>query len=772
MASKKRLLYRLVLALLGAVLAIGGVVAQSVQPFLFLQSGFTQELFGSTDDFLVESDRFLGGVTTLPDGDVVSVECLPASLAQTRLHRFDASTAAPENGAMLHTETILPADGQPVDGGCGVTYHPDGTLYLNSRPTLATGAGVINVDPGTGAVLRRIAIGQRGNGVGIAVDPLPPHHVFYAGFSCAAGSPCTIYELDPITGVAVPFHVYTAAEISFANGLRFDPDGEFLFITNRQTNKLVVVNRVSGLIVRSTALPTATQPIGLGVSAVSTGSPKFVVTNNADGTMTRFDFGADFGTQVPAVSTFASGGLRGDLMEAGGDGCLYVTQGGTRFPNGVIEPGTESNSIVRICGGSVQFAPPPGVALLPPPPTTGILEGFVRNSANGAAIAGATVQLGAAFIATSDSTGHYSLTAEGGTYEATVSAAGFTTRTFPGIVVSNGQTTTRDFVLAPVVVVQPGTLTGKVTNAATGAIIAGATVTVSNGASATTNAQGVYTITGITPGTYIATATAAGFVRREETVIITSGATTRKDFALTPANPCKKANDFFGLGPAGGYTLFTVEVPGCENSWIELTGKPRIVGDAGIGPEGDATLNGTIEGRLVVDPTAKVVKINTVVTGGTTTANLAPAGTTLLAAAARLAKLTPTQKLTAITRSTTINGNGSINVISLPSVNVSNGTVTIQGTASDVFVINVAGKFVLDASKVVLSGGVLPCNILWNFTTANISTTYQVKLKNGSTGVGIVLAPQRLVELQESTLTGRILSGGDVVIYASTVRRP
>jgi uncharacterized repeat protein (TIGR01451 family) len=80
--------------------------------------------------------------------------------------------------------------------------------------------------------------------------------------------------------------------------------------------------------------------------------PRFVVTNNNNGTMTRFDFPADDFTQVPAQSVFASGGFRGDLSQVGADGCLYLTQEGTRYDDGTV---TAENSLVQICGG---FAPP------------------------------------------------------------------------------------------------------------------------------------------------------------------------------------------------------------------------------------------------------------------------------------------------------------------------------------------------------------------------------------------------------------------------------
>ena len=81
--------------------------------------------------------------------------------------------------------------------------------------------------------------------------------------------------------------------------------------------------------------------------------------------MTRFDFAkADTRRPPTAMSTFASGGFRGDLAQVGADGCIYATQAplvanggtsGTRYDNDVT---SSDNSLVQICGG---FVTPPGV---------------------------------------------------------------------------------------------------------------------------------------------------------------------------------------------------------------------------------------------------------------------------------------------------------------------------------------------------------------------------------------------------------------------------
>ncbi len=80
-----------------------------------------------------------------------------------------------------------------------------------------------------------------------------------------------------------------------------------------------------------------------------------------------------------------------------------------------------------------------------------------------------------------------------------------------------------------------GTLTGTVTNASNGAPIAGANVRVTGGVTRDliTNASGVYSSV-LPVGSYTAAASAFGFGGGSFTVTITAGATTTRNFALTP----------------------------------------------------------------------------------------------------------------------------------------------------------------------------------------------------------------------------------------------
>src|SRR5947207_11467313 len=71
------------------------------QSFVFLQAGFTQDVFGV-------SQHFMGGVAFAPDGDPWVDDC---SGGGGHLHRYDAqSTPPPVHSTFLHTETIHNSD--------------------------------------------------------------------------------------------------------------------------------------------------------------------------------------------------------------------------------------------------------------------------------------------------------------------------------------------------------------------------------------------------------------------------------------------------------------------------------------------------------------------------------------------------------------------------------------------------------------------------------------------------------------------------------------
>ena len=182
-----------------------------------------------------------------------------------------------------------------------------------------------------------------------------------------------------------------------------------------------------------------------------------------------------------------------------------------------------------LCGGSVT-ATPVWVRVLMPPPPIGWITGTVTEASSGLIIAGATVSAtpGGA-NATSAADGTYNISVAPGNYTVTASRSLYISQS-QAANVSQGIATTVNFQLQP----QPGWIAGTVTDASSGAPIAGATIVViPGGANATTAADGTYNIS-LGPGTYTATASRPLYGSQSLGATVVSAATTSVDFQLTP----------------------------------------------------------------------------------------------------------------------------------------------------------------------------------------------------------------------------------------------
>lgn len=319
--APRKLARRLLPGLAVSAVALAGAPAGAVAgDFTFLQTGFTQSVYGV-------GPEFFGGVAFANNGDPLVDFC---QFGGSGLRRFDHLTTTTVNGSQIHPSTV-----ESSSAGCGLTNHPDGTLYSN------TSGGVVNLSASTGAQLRA-PFGPAGNALGITPDPQSGDLVYN-------GSGGTVYDVNRAFTTVKTFS--TALNGHFLDGIFFDPTGNYLFVSDRSPGFHLTILRRDGSLVQS--IPMSDEPDGIAFHAAA---PPFVVTDDTNGNMTRFDFpGGDF-TKVPTLSMFASGGFRGDLSQVGADGCLYVSQAGTRYDNGVTG---STNSLARICGG---FAAPPGVA--------------------------------------------------------------------------------------------------------------------------------------------------------------------------------------------------------------------------------------------------------------------------------------------------------------------------------------------------------------------------------------------------------------------------
>ena len=280
----------------------------------------------------------MGGVAFAPDADPWVDTC---ARDDSPLTRFDGSTTSVVNATTLHQGTVFSSS-----AGCGLANGANGNLYTN------TFSGVHELDPNTGALIAG-PFGPTGNALGIAVDPQSGDLVY-------VGSDGTLYRVDEGLTVVSTFSTVTSGDL--VDGIAWSPDGNFVFLSNRSLgDRLTILDRNGNLVQE---VPMATEPDGI---AFHSSTPKFVLTNNTSGDMTRFDFPGDDYTQVPVQSVFASGGFRGDLSQVGADGCLYLTQNGTRYDDGTV---TGENSLVQLCGGFAAPIAAPDLSITKSAPAT------------------------------------------------------------------------------------------------------------------------------------------------------------------------------------------------------------------------------------------------------------------------------------------------------------------------------------------------------------------------------------------------------------------
>src|SRR6266851_1311350 len=279
----------------------------------------------------------------------------------------------------------------------------------------------------------------------------------------------------------------------------------------------------------------------------------------------------------------------------------------------------------------------------------GTLAGVVTDGGSGAAIAGATVSYSGTGPAgpvsgstTTDAAGQYSAAGIAVTsYSMTAQAAGYQSQSATATV-GGGSTTTQNFALTG----QATRLSGTVSDASTTRPIAGATVSAGT-ASAVTDANGAYTIAGLAPGTYTATATASGYTSQSASVTLTAGTTTTQNFALAPnpgtitgtvtdagtAAPLAGATVSYSGGStttnsSGGYTLANV-TEGSYSVTASAIGYAAQSRTVTVGPGATATQNfaltppnGAITGTVTSAATGSAISGATVsYSGGSTTTN-------------------------------------------------------------------------------------------------------------------------------------------------------
>lgn len=175
---------------------------------------------------------------------------------------------------------------------------------------------------------------------------------------------------------------------------------------------------------------------------------------------------------------------------------------------------------------------------LPTPPITptasvapATITGQVIDSQTRLAIIGATVTASpGGATATTDVNGNYTLGVAAGAYTVTASNPTYNSASQSGTAKA-GQSLIVNFKLVSITAY--GSLSGTVTDAATRAPIAGATVMLSNGMIRTTDLNGNFSYSIVLNGSYTLTVSALGYVSQNLSVTIKPGHTTTVQVALS-----------------------------------------------------------------------------------------------------------------------------------------------------------------------------------------------------------------------------------------------
>jgi hypothetical protein len=190
------------------------------------------------------------------------------------------------------------------------------------------------------------------------------------------------------------------------------------------------------------------------------------------------------------------------------------------------------------------------------------------------------------------------------------------------------------------------------------------------------------------------------------------------------------------LGQAGNLSVFVTG--GTFQSTNPITTTNGNVGFA-AGVTQSGTSDGKVTGVVYYQNASSLTGIGNFNSGGTfTQTSLAQAVIDAQNASTNAAALAATQAgLGAVTNSTIINATGVENVVDAASINLSNGTLTINGAANDYFIINVSGNINITNGGIQATGGIAANHILFNLDGSNASLTTQTSTSE----VGTFLAP-------------------------------
>ena len=425
----------------------------------------------------------------LPDGKVFIVGGSSAG-------GFDTSTSP-----VLPTEMWDPATGQfAVMASIGVYrgYHSTALLLADGR-VLSAGGNV----GGPNAQLFSPPYLFAGTRPSISSAPVSAGYgqtVFIGTPDAASISKVTLLREASVT--------HTNSMSQGFQSLSFTTTSTGLNVTMPANANLATPGYYMLFILNGSGVPSVASIIQISATAAAVGTITGTVTNTAG---------------APISGASVSSGGNGAITGADGGYTLQVPGGTSTITAALAGYQSASESVTVTAGQSTQAA-----TLQIQPINPGNVTGTVVDG-NGQPLSGATVS--AAGLTTSTAgDGSYALNnLPAGQTTIQASLTGFQSGSTSVNVVASATTTAPAITL----VSSSGSITGSVKTTA-GAAIVGASVGYGGG-TATTDANGNYTLTGVPVGTVQLVASASGFQSVTQSVTVNGGATSTANFALAAA---------------------------------------------------------------------------------------------------------------------------------------------------------------------------------------------------------------------------------------------
>jgi hypothetical protein len=209
-----------------------------------------------------------------------------------------------------------------------------------------------------------------------------------------------------------------------------------------------------------------------------------------------------------------------------------------------------------------------------------------------------------------------------------------------------------------------------------------------------------------------------------------------------------------------------------------MNGPGTTIGNVGISA-GTLSLDSSnpvaIQGNLYLATGATATHLpqqvsGTVFTGQTSLLTTAFGSAAL--ASSTFAGLAPTSTIGSITGTQTISSAAGPNVrtvVDIGSINLGQDEVlTLNGNASDQFILNLSGELRLNAGKILLSGGLTPQDVVINLgSNSSVSTSHGLNDESVITGILLGTNPNNSLQFSPGLVNGEVITNATHVQFAS-----